>query len=47
MVSSIQNTHATNTDLHSLIIHKAAKLRDVDFINGEGDISCIIENTLV
>lgn len=26
----------SNADLHSLIIHKAAKLRDVNFINGEG-----------
>lgn len=36
----------SNADLHSLIIHKAAKLRDVNFINGEGgggDTSCIIE----
>lgn len=34
----------SNADLHSLIIHKAAKLRDVSFINGEGgDTSCIIE----
>lgn len=29
----------------SLIIHKAAKLRNDDFINEEGDISCIIENS--
>lgn len=28
-----------------LIIHKAATLRSNDFINEEGDISCIIESS--
>lgn len=35
----------TNAELNSFAIYKAAKLRDVDFINGGGDTSCIIERS--
>lgn len=36
LLKEVELSKHSNADLHSLIIHKAAKLRDVNFINGEG-----------